>query len=152
MTLSEEVQRYFQAHYVVPARERGQSRIEVKAGDVHSGLGWSRRVPLVCAALSSQKIQRRLGLRLTAKDGPPSGQSPTVVFHFEILNEPNSEGRTINGASTHNLLDLEGIGAEVYRQLGGGEEYLRRERDWGPDAWDRYDAEKREQEHAVTEK
>jgi hypothetical protein len=129
MTLSEEVQKYFQTHYVSPARERGQSQIEVKAGDVHSGLGWSRRVPLVCAALSSQKIQHRLGLRLTEKQGPPSGQSPTVVFHFEILNRPDAKDRLTNVVSVIDLSDLYGIGAKAYRDLGGGEEYLRRERE-----------------------
>lgn len=129
MTLSEEVQRYFQLHYVSPARERGRSQIEVKAGDVHSGLGWSRRVPLVCAALSSQKIQRKLGLRLTAKEGPPSGQSPTVVFHFEILSRSDENDRMKSEISILDLTDLYGIGSNAYRELGGGEAYLQRERD-----------------------
>jgi hypothetical protein len=49
-------------------------------------------------------------------------------------------------------MDLYGIFADGFKQLGGGEEYLRRERDWGPDAWERYEAEKVEQEKAVTGK
>jgi len=130
MTFSEQVRQYFQSNYVTPARERGQASVVVKAGEIHSKLGWTRRVPLVCAALSSQKLQRKVGVRLTEKEGPPSGQSPTVVFHYEIL-ESSSELRP-NGDSLPSgigLLDLYGIGAEAFKQLGGGEEYIRRERE-----------------------
>lgn len=129
MSLSEELQRYFHSHYVIPARERGQSQLEVKAGDIHNKLGWSRRVPLVCAALSSKKLQRNVGVRLTEKEGPPSGQSPTVVFHFEILAVPNPRKARNDERSKIDLMDLYGIGAEAFKQLGGGEAYLNRERD-----------------------
>jgi hypothetical protein len=129
MTLSEEVQQYLNANYVAPARTRGQTNIEVKAGDIHCKLGWSRRVSLVCAALSSKKLQRKVGLRLTEKEGPPSGQSPTVVFHFEILNSPDSAAASHAGKTTIDLMDLYGIGAEAFKQLGGGEAYLNRERE-----------------------
>lgn len=130
MTYSEQVQHYFQSNYVIPARQRGQANLEVKAGDIHSKLGWSRRVPLVCAALSSKKLQRNVGVRLKGKNGPPSGQSPTVVFHYEILDtataQPANRSKPANGIG---LMDLYGIGSEVFKQLGGGEEYLRRERE-----------------------
>lgn len=130
MTFSEQVQHYFQSNYVIPARERGQATLQVKAGEIHSKLGWTRRVPLVCAALSSQKLQRKTGVRLKTKEGPPSGQSPTVVFHYEILEtmtaQPPNSGRP---ASRIGLMDLFGIGAEAFKKLGGGEEYLRRERE-----------------------
>ena len=129
MTFSEEVQRIFQCNYVIPARERGQLKVEVKAGDIHTKLGWTRRIPLVCAALSSQKLQRNVGVRLTEKKGPPSGQSPTVVFQYEILNSSDARGEDAKRQSSGNgLLDLYGIGAEVFKQLGGGEKYLQRER------------------------
>jgi|SRR5580658_477141 hypothetical protein len=130
MTFSEQVQHYFQSNYVIPARERGQATVQVKAGEIHSKLGWTRRVPLVCAALSSQKLQRKTGVRLKTKEGPPSGQSPTVVFHYEILGtttaQPPDRSKLANGIG---LMDLYGIGAEAFKQLGGGEEYLRRERE-----------------------
>lgn len=130
MTFSEEVQQYFRSNYVVPARQRGQAKIEVRAGDIHTKLGWTRRVPLVCAALSSKKLQRNLGIRLEEKEGPPSGQSPTVVFHFEILNPDEGSAQSGNSQPTGiGLMDLYGIGAEVFKQLGGGEAYLNRERE-----------------------
>jgi len=127
MKFSEEVQHYFQINYVNPARKRGQRSIEVRAGELHRRLGWSRRVPLVCAALSSKKLQRNVGVRLTEKDGPPSGQSPTVVFHYEILDAVG--GGQNSAKATTDLMDIYGIGAEVFEKLGGGEQYLRRERE-----------------------
>jgi hypothetical protein len=130
MTFSEEVQRYFQENYVNPARKRGESRIDVKAGDIHRKLGWSRRVPLVCAALSSQKLQRRVGVRLKQKDGPPSGQSPTVIFHFEILNESGFQVTGDDYRSPRNgLLAVYGICADIYREFGGSEAFIRSQRE-----------------------
>jgi hypothetical protein len=130
MTFSEEVQRYFEDNYVIPARQRGQAKVDVKAGDIHSKLGWTRRVPLVCAALSSKKLQRKVGVRLKGKEGPPSGQSPTVVFHYEILTSAEASATNSNKhPSGIGLMDLYGIGADAFRQLGGGEEYLHRERE-----------------------
>ena len=129
MTFSEEVQQYFQDNYVNPARRRGQAEIDVKAGDIHSKLGWTRRVPLVCAALSSRKLQRNVGVRLRGREGPPSGQSPTVVFHYEILSNAGVPGANSGKhPSGIGLMDLYGIGADAFRQLGGGEKYLRSER------------------------
>lgn len=130
MTYSQEVQHYFQSNYVAPARRLGQTTVEVKAGEIHSKLGWSRRVPVVCAALSSQKLQRNVGVRLTEKSGPPSGQSPTVVFRFDILQTAGVEdapaGRQSSGKG---LMGMYGIAADLYREVGGGEAFLRRERE-----------------------
>ncbi len=47
---------------------------------------------------------------------------------------------------------LYGLCAETFKALGGGEEYLRRERQWGPDVWERYEAEKLEQQRAEASK
>jgi hypothetical protein len=130
MTFSEQVQQFFQSNYVVPARQRGQGTVEVKAGEIHRKLGWSRRVPVVCAALSSQKLQRNVGVRLTGKSGPPSGQSPTVVYRFEILSSVN-ESVTVGNrqSSSKGLMAMYGIAADLYREVGGGEAFLRAERE-----------------------
>jgi len=130
MTLSQEVQHFFQRNYVAPARQRGQATVEVKAGEIHSKLGWSRRVPVVCAALSSRKLQRNVGVRLTGKIGPPSGQSPTVVYRFEILSSADEQRAAGNKQGSGNgLMAMYGIAAELYKEVGGGEAFLRAERE-----------------------
>jgi hypothetical protein len=47
---------------------------------------------------------------------------------------------------------LYGICAESFKALGGGEEYLRREREWGPDVWEQYEAEKLERQSVESAK
>jgi hypothetical protein len=91
-------------------------------------LGLSNRTPSVFSTLSSQNFQREAGLELIEKRGGPAsgGPSTTVQFVYRVLGkEPTQEHS--KGAS--DLMTLYGIGAEVFRQLGGGEEYLRRERE-----------------------
>jgi hypothetical protein len=128
MTFSEEVQQYFQGNYVIPARQRGQAIVEVKAGDIHTKLGWTRRVPLVCAALSSKKLQRNVGVRLTNKMGPPSGQSPTVIFRYEVLDREEPSRLGAAALPKRGLLASYGVAAHLYRQAGGGDAFLQAER------------------------
>ncbi len=127
MTLSEQVLRHIERAYVVPARQRGESTIRVKAGDVHRDLRWANRVPSVCTTLSSQKLQKAMGIELIAKDGPPSGQSTTVVFTYRIR---SGEGSSGSGTRESGRLErLYGIASEVFRELGGGEKFIREERE-----------------------
>jgi hypothetical protein len=63
------------------------------------------------------------GLRIVSKTGPPSGQSTTVTFTYEL------EGVVQNSASGLDaFLALRGIGKDIFASLGGGEKFLRRER------------------------
>jgi hypothetical protein len=132
-------------NYVQPARLKGQSTIEVRVGDVLKELGWTNRTPSVYSTLGSQPFMTEAGLQLIEKrGGPPSGgPSTTVRFVYRVLDSgfsANPSAKVIqNGAG---LLDLYGILAQEFRELGGGEAYLRGERDWGPDTWERYEAER----------
>jgi hypothetical protein len=132
--------------YVIPARRRGEKTIQIKVGNVQKELGWTNRTPSVFSTLSSREFQQEAGVSLIEKvGGPPSGgPSTTVEFVYRVLNEDSkataAPKATPNGAG---LMDLYGIFADAYRQLGGGEEYLRRERKWGPDVWERYETQQR---------
>jgi hypothetical protein len=131
--------------YVQPARQRGEKTVEVRVGNVLKELGWSNRTPSVFSTLGSQPFQKEAGVELIEKRGGPAsgGPSTTVRFIYRVLDEgksPREEKKVLpNGAG---LLELYGILADTYRELGGGEAYMKAERDWGPDAWERYEAEK----------
>jgi hypothetical protein len=130
MTYTEEVVGLFTSSYVNPARARGQGSIEVRAGEIHSKLGWTRRVPLVCAALSSKKLQKKVGVRLTEKSGPPSGQSPTVVFRYEILAQDMPSAGTVDALPPkRGLLAAYGAAEHLYSQVGGGDAFLKAQRE-----------------------
>jgi hypothetical protein len=116
------VRRYARNHFVHPARRERRSTFRVLVGEVHKALGLSNRVPLVCNALSSRKFLEENSLRLIDRAGPPSGQSTTVVLTYELLDSPpESEAFAAFYA-------LRGAGKEVFRALGGGERFLRKER------------------------
>jgi hypothetical protein len=131
MNLSEMVLQFVRANYVHPARTHGQTTVEVKAGDIHNGLRWSRRVPLVCSALSSQKFQRAAGVRLIGtKDAPPSGLSTRTIYRYEILDgEVSPAYRDDPPPPKRGLLAAYGAAAHLYRQVGGGDAFLKAERE-----------------------
>lgn len=128
MSLAETTKQHVIAKYVNPARSRGQARVEVRVGNVAKELGFSNRTPSVFSTLSSQSFQREAGLELLEKRGGPAsgGPSTTVQFVYRVLSEKTSEEPA---KSSGDLMSLYGIGAEVFQELGGGEEYLRRERE-----------------------
>lgn len=146
MNASDQVRSFVQNHYIAPARKAGSSTVRVRAGEVHKALKWDlRRVPQVCAALSTRKFLRSANLELLKKSGPPSGQSTTVEFTYKLLDEgkiqtlpgrtPPQSGPVKDGSG---LEALYGILEEEFKALGGGEAFLRAERAaWGPDPWEK---------------
>jgi hypothetical protein len=148
---TEQTKKHVIATYVTPARTKGEKTVQVRVGNVQKELGWTNRTPSVYSTLLSKDFQHEAGVVLIEKSGgPPSGgPSTTWQFVFHLLDKgeaaapaakvvPNGEG----------LMALYGIFADAYKQLGGGEEYLRREREWGPDVWERYEAEVAERQKA----
>jgi len=147
MKPTEQTKRHVISTYVEPARRKGEKTVEVRVGNVQRELGWTNRTPSVYSTLLSKDFQQQAGLELIERrGGPPSGgPSTTVQFVYRVLGEsgqPASAGRAVpNGEG---LRALYGLCAETFNALGSGEEFLRQERDWGPDAWERYEAEERE--------
>ncbi len=137
------------AAYVKPARQKGENIVQVRVGSVQKELGWTNRTPSVFSTLSSKEFQREAGVELIEKrGGPPSGgPSTTVQFVYRILdgspsvNPSSRESRVIpNGAG---LEKLYGILADEFKELGGGEAFLKAERNWGPDPWEKYEQQEK---------
>jgi len=133
------------ARYVRPARLNGENVVQVRVGTVQKELGWTNRTPSVFSTLSSREFQQEAGLELIErKGGPPSGgPSTTVQFVFRLLKEgerspsPHSVAKPLpNGAG---LEKLYGILKDAYSGLGGGESYLKSERNWDSDSWEQYE-------------
>src|SRR5580704_16854836 len=120
---SDLVRQHAAEEYLGAARRRGDRTVSINVGTVHRSLALHNRVPLVCAALGSKKFLTENRLRLISKTGPPSGQSTTVTFTYEI-EDATREKR----GSTDPWLALSGIAKDVFAKLGGGETFIRRER------------------------
>lgn len=83
----------------------------------------NNRVLSVCSALEASKLHSPNALKLIKRDGPK--QSTTTTFTFRLLDRPEAAG----GRPARNAIwSLLGAGAESFAALGGGENWLRRER------------------------
>jgi hypothetical protein len=128
--LNAEVQRYVLSTYVGPAKVRGENTIRIKAGDVHRDLHWVNRVPSVCTTLGSKKFQRETGLELIEKEGPPSGMGTRAIFTYRLADGNTNDNKSVPPHHRKSLLDgLYGIAADVFRELGGSENFIRKERE-----------------------
>jgi hypothetical protein len=111
--------------FVNEARRKSLRSFSVNAGEVHKAMGLQNRVPQVCHVLQSAKFLRESGLRIVEKKGPPSGLSTSVTITYEF--QDNGEEGTLRDDSL--FYALRGIGRELFAKYGGGEAYLRSERE-----------------------
>ena len=113
--------------YIDPARSRGDETITVVAKDVLRVLKLrGDNAPSVCSALRAGKFCKENALELIRVDGPPSKQSTTTRFTYRIL-ASSSVGD--EGPERNAIWDLLGSGKETFAALGGGEHWLKRERE-----------------------
>jgi len=127
------VKEFVRLEYVEPALRRGDSKLEVVAGNVHKSLGLNNRVPIVCQALKSRAFLEANHLEIERIEGPPSGQGTRVKLTYRLMDRPSPFVRPseseLEESPLLGLLRLEGIGKEVFQSLGGGEAFIRRERE-----------------------
>lgn len=147
MKPTEQTKMHLISKYVEPARLKGEKTFQVRVGNVQKELGWTNRTPSVFSTLLSKDFQQEAGVELIEKlGGPPSGgPSTTVQFVYRVVDKdtstiPGPEKVAPNGAGLEKLI---GIFAKEYAELGGGEAYLKAERNWGPDTWERYEQQER---------
>jgi len=124
MSDAEKIRVHAREEYVLPARNRKERRFSIRAGDLVRELGMNGRTPAVCSALKGPKFLQGNKLRLVDVSGPKSGVSTTVVCTYEFADaQPSSAPREDSWAR------LRGALKEVFAELGGGEAYLRAERE-----------------------
>ena len=130
-THADRVREHARREYIEPARRRHESTIRIVAGEVQKAVRLSNRVSLVCQALKSHKFLDENHLVLEKWEGPPSGMSTTVTFTYRLMDDA---GQTPNESAEWAFQQLRGIGKDVFQSLGGGEAFIRKEREqfYGP--------------------
>jgi hypothetical protein len=124
MTDADKIRIHAREKYVVPARNRKEMRFSIRAGNVVGELGMRGSTPAVCQALKGPKFLQGNNLRLLEVSGPKSGQSTTVVYTYEFIDtKPSSAPRE------DPWIRLRGALKDIFAELGGGEAYLRAERE-----------------------
>jgi 5-methylcytosine-specific restriction protein B len=83
MSLADDVRQYCKGTYIDPAGARGQRRVEIRSGDVHSALNYKNRYPLVCSAIGSNRFGEMARVRRISVEGPLNGVS--TLFTFELI-------------------------------------------------------------------
>jgi hypothetical protein len=121
---ADQIREHGRKTYVEPAREKHLRQFSIRTGDVVRELKLLDRVPAVCSALRSGAFLEQNGLRMVNRTGPSSGQSTTVVYTYEFLSDANSSPEGVDAWT-----QLRGTLKSVYAALGGGENYLRGERE-----------------------
>jgi hypothetical protein len=124
MQKADRIRIYSTEKYVVPARRQKMKSFSIRAGDVVRELGLNGRVPAVCSALKGHKFLQHNNLRLVEISGPKSGQSTTMTYTYEF-----AETKKSALPKEDPWIQLRGALKNVFRELRGGEAYLRKERD-----------------------
>lgn len=121
---ADDIRAHGRDRYVKAARNRRLRRFSIRTGDVVRELRLLGRVPAVCSALKSRAFLEGNRLRLLETTGPRSGQSTTVIYTYEFIDEQDSAQEQEDPWT-----ELRGALKQVFAGLGGGEAYLREERE-----------------------
>ena len=70
-------------NYIEPACLKGDSKVTVRAGDVHKAMGLRDSMPALATALGANKFQPHAGVQLVKREGPHVGANLRLTF--EIL-------------------------------------------------------------------
>jgi 5-methylcytosine-specific restriction protein B len=82
MTHADDVRTYCIENITAPALERGEKQIAIRAGDIHSAIGYRNRMPLACAALGANKFEEIAAVERITVTGPTNGAN--AIFTFRI--------------------------------------------------------------------
>ena len=79
---ADEVRQHCIENIIEPARRAGKKEIEIRAGDIHSAMGYQNRMPLVCSALGAKKFEEKAEAERVSISGPSNGAN--ALFKFKI--------------------------------------------------------------------
>jgi hypothetical protein len=125
-TTADRVRSYCALHYIEPARRRGERTVQITAGEVHRALRLHNVLPNVCQALRGPKFREEQHLAIDSVEGPPSGAGSKLKITYRLLHD---EDAASNSHEDLPLLRLIGAGKEVFKSLGGAEEFIRHDRE-----------------------
>ena len=83
MPPSDQVRDYVKRKYIDPAQKAGKKSLSLRAGDIHRELSFTRRIPVVCSALRSRKLQKNCGIKLSYIDGHNNTTSATFTYRLK---------------------------------------------------------------------
>lgn len=82
MKPSDRIREFAFQEFIKPARERGEGTVTIRAGDVHSLMGLSDRIPAGYSALGTNKFQETYQVRLIDRRGPTNASNAFSTFEL----------------------------------------------------------------------
>jgi hypothetical protein len=141
--LSDEIRKLAKARYVDPAISAGKQDFAIRVRDISKemsaeGLSATGHTPQICSALRAGKFLRENGLEIRKVEGPPSGQSPTVVFHYKVVDRSSGPVGSKSGGNSRRATQedpdawaervtskIRGLLKDEIAQFGGAEGFIR---------------------------
>ena len=76
-------------YYIAPARERGDSSVSIRVGELHDKMGLENAYSNVSQALGGKKLQDLASVSISGTDGP--NESSTTIFTFNLEKDMSSK-------------------------------------------------------------
>ncbi|MGD2100458.1 MAG: hypothetical protein PVG35_23025 [Desulfobacterales bacterium] len=83
MPPSDRIRDYVKHKYIEPAKKAGKKSLSLRAGDIHRELNFTRRIPVVCSALRSRKLQKKCDIKLSYVDGHNNTTAATFTYRLD---------------------------------------------------------------------
>jgi hypothetical protein len=138
--LSDQIRRVAKEKYVDPAVRSGRKEFSIPVRgmlDSLSSTGFPKNhTPQVCHAIQTAKFLSPNGIEVERVEGPPSGQSSTVVVHYRVLGagatkadkpELDARANAVDAEARARRLagDLRGLLRKELAEYGGAEGFVR---------------------------
>ena len=82
MSYADDARTYCKENIIDRARARGEKQVTIRAGDIHTVMGYRNKMPLVCAALGANKFEEVAEVERVSLTGPTNGAN--ALFTFRI--------------------------------------------------------------------
>ena len=79
---ADRIRRFILSHYVVPARNRGDKTVTVRAGDVHARMSLHRQHANVCQAMRGDKFLNLANVKLKSFKGSLAGANAYFTYQL----------------------------------------------------------------------
>lgn len=116
MSQADKIRDHIYQKYIVPAIEKGEKSVSVRAGNIANELNISGNMPNVCQALGGNKLAAMCNARLEIKGINPS-TTTVFTYHFDEKSPSISYPKPIfDGAAITNISQADKIRSYVYEK------------------------------------
>lgn len=132
---SEQIRQLAKEKYVDPAVRTGQREFSIPVRGILESLPPEfprNHTPQICSSIQTTKFLNQNGLRIVRVEGPPSGQSTSVVVHYSVAGRSTTASkqpelsRTDAAQRAQRLTDgLKGLLNKELAEYGGAEAFVR---------------------------